>query len=61
MLGRFEGFTDIQWIILKQFLPQSPPKNLKGKPHTPWRKICNSLLWIVATGSRDCDLPKSPN
>jgi hypothetical protein len=35
MLGGFEGFTDIQWIILKQFLAQSPPKNLKGKPYTP--------------------------
>nr|NGY95963.1 hypothetical protein [Neochlamydia sp. AcF84] len=61
MPGRFEGFTDTQWRILQPLLSQNPPKNLKGKPHTPWRKIYNSLFWILITGSRWCDLPKGPN
>ncbi|KIC72483.1 hypothetical protein DB41_KK00090 [Neochlamydia sp. TUME1] len=40
----FEGLTDTQWRILQPLLPQSSSKNLKGKPHNPWRKICDSLF-----------------
>ena len=58
MAGRFEGLEDAQWNLLESFFPKNPSKRLKGKPHTPWRNVCNSLLWILITGSRWCDLPK---
>ena len=56
--NRFEGMNEEQWLILKPLLPQEPKKKKKGKPHTPWRKVCNSLLWMLINGARWCDLPK---
>jgi transposase len=61
MSGRFEGLTDVQWTLLEPLLPKDPLKKGKGKPHAPWRNICNSLFWILITGSRWCDLPQGPN
>lgn len=60
MSGRFEGLTDAQWRLLQPLLPKDPPERPKGKPHTPWRNVCNSLFWILITGSRWCDLPEGP-
>lgn len=57
MSGRFNGLTDNQWKLLEPLLPRFSQKRPRGKPHTPWRKICNSVLWILTTGSRWCDLP----
>ncbi|MGR3951549.1 MAG: transposase [Chlamydia sp.] len=58
MPGQFNGLQDIQWAFLEPLLPPAPLKRKKGKSHTPWRKICNSLFWILITGSRWCDLPR---
>ena len=57
MAGRFNGLTDIQWEILQPLMPKEPSKRPKGKPHTPWRKVCNTIFWIMITGSRWVDLP----
>ena len=46
MTGKFEGLTDVQWDLLKPLMPPDPPKRGKGKPHTPWRKICNTIFWV---------------
>ena len=54
--GRFEGLTKSQWKLLKPLMPEEVRK--KGKPHTPWKKICNSILWILITGARWCDIPR---
>jgi len=56
--NRFEGLSDDQWQLLEIFLPKEPEKRGKGKLHTPWRKVCNSLLWILINGARWCDVPK---
>ncbi|CUI18164.1 putative transposase (plasmid) [Candidatus Protochlamydia naegleriophila] len=56
--NRFEGLSDDQWQVLEIFLPGEAEKRGKGKPHTPWREVCNSLLWILINGARWCDLPK---
>jgi len=55
--NRFEGLSDDQWKVLEDLLPKKPEKKGKGKPHTPWRKVCNSLLWMLINGARWCDLP----
>ena len=56
--ARFEGLTDAQWKILQPLLPKEPAKRGKGSPHAPWRQVCNTILWVLITGSRWCDVPK---
>lgn len=51
--GRFEGLTDAQWLMIEPLLPADPKKRGKGHPHTPWRLVCNTILWVLITGSRD--------
>jgi transposase len=29
-------------------------------PHTPFRQIVNTLLYVLITGCRWCDLPRGP-
>ncbi|MBS4168915.1 transposase [Parachlamydia sp. AcF125] len=53
--GRFEGLTDAQWEILEPFMPEE--KVYAGKPHTPWRKVCNTIFWILINGGRWADVP----
>ena len=55
--GRFNGLTKSQWKLLKPLMPKDDP-NKKGKPHTSWKRICNSILWILITGGRWCDIPR---
>jgi transposase len=55
MAGRFEGLTDIQWEVLEAFMPKEEVS--VGKPHTPWRKVCNTILWILISGGRWIDVP----
>ncbi|MCG6135166.1 MAG: hypothetical protein MET45_10945 [Nostoc sp. LLA-1] len=33
-------------------------KRGKGMPHAPYRHVLNSLLYILITGCRWCDLPR---
>ena len=56
--GRFEGLTDTQWQMIEPLLPREPEQRGKGYPHAPWRQICNTILWVLITGSRWCDIPK---
>lgn len=56
--GRFEGLTDTQWLMIAPLLPMDPEQRGKGHPHTPWRPVCNTILWVLITGSRWCDVPK---
>ncbi|MGR3951389.1 MAG: transposase [Chlamydia sp.] len=58
MRVQFDGLQDIQWEFLEPCITSSATKRRKGKPHTPGRKICNSLFWILITGSRWRDLPR---
>lgn len=56
--GRFNGLTDAQWLIVAPLLPADPEQRGKGHPHTPWRLVCNTILWVLITGSRWCDVPR---
>lgn len=56
--GRCHGLTDAQWLIVAPLLPADPEQRGKGHPHTPWRLVCNTILWVLITGSRWCDVPK---
>lgn len=60
MAGRFEGLTDEQWVLLEPLFPAMPEKRGRGKPPANRRKVLNSILYILITGSRWCDLPQDP-
>jgi len=60
MAGRFEGVSDAHWEAMAPYFPQPPEKRGKGHPPTPARRVVNSILYILITGSRWCDLPREP-
>ncbi|HSX10441.1 MAG TPA: transposase, partial [Chlamydiales bacterium] len=37
-----------------------PVKRTRGKPHTPWRSVMNSILYVLTTGAKWEALPKRP-
>ena len=57
MAGRFEGLSDDQWLVLETLLPADPKKRGRGMPHAPFRCVLNSILYVLITGCRWCDLP----
>lgn len=52
-----QNLTDLQWQVLEPLFP-NPVKRGRGKPHTPWRKVMNSILYVVSTKSKWEALPK---
>jgi transposase len=60
MAGRFEGLSDLEWKLFEDIFPPAPAKRGRGMPPTPVRTIVNSLLYILITGCRWCDLPRGP-
>jgi transposase len=57
MAGRFEGLSDLEWKLFEDLFPK-PEKRGKGMPHCPFRFVINTLLYILITGSRWCDVPR---
>lgn len=57
MAGRFEGLSDLEWKLFEDIFPV-PEKRTKGMPHSPFRNVLNSLIYILITGCRWCDLPR---
>lgn len=57
MAGRFEGLSDLEWKLFEDIFPTSD-KQSRGMPHVPFRYVLNSLLYILITGCRWCDLPQ---
>ena len=60
MAGRFEGLSDSEWRLFEDILPPAPLKRRRGMPHAPFRQLLNTLLYILITGSRCCDVPHGP-
>jgi transposase len=56
MAGRFEGLSDLEWKLFEDIMP--PRTKRRGQRGTPMRYILNSLIYILITGCRWCDLPK---
>ena len=57
MAGRFEGLSDLEWKLFEDIFPEKPQKRSRGMPPVPFRYVLNSLLYILITGCRWCDLP----
>ena len=58
MAGRFEGVSDLEWRLFEDVFPPAPSKRGRGMPHASFRKILNTLLYILITGCRWCDVPR---
>ena len=58
MAGRVEGVSDGEWRLFEDVFPSTPTKRGRGMPHAPFRKILNTLLYVLITGCRWCDVPR---
>jgi transposase len=58
MAGRFEGVTEDQWKVLNLLIPEEP--YIFGRPHPDRRKLLNTILYVLITGCRWCDVPIGP-
>ena len=59
MAGQFEGLSDIEWKLFSK-LSTVLGKRGKGKPPTDPRCALNTLLYLLFTGCRWCDVPRGP-
>ncbi len=59
-MSSYEPLTDVQWNHLESLFPK-PVKRGRGKPHTPWRAVLNSILFVLMTGAKWGALPKTPD
>ena len=60
MAGTFEGLTELEWKLLADIFPPALPNRGRGLPHTPFRNVVNTWLYVLITGGRWCDLPRGP-
>ncbi|MGQ9513507.1 MAG: transposase, partial [Thermoproteota archaeon] len=52
--------TDEQWAILKPLIPKPPRRSdNRGRPWKDSRAVLDGVLWILKTGARWQDLPKT--
>jgi transposase len=58
-MNHFDGLTDEQWKEVEPLFPK-PEKRGRGKPHTPWRKVLNTILYFHLSNTKWCQLPKGP-
>jgi transposase len=60
MAGTFDGLSDLEWKLVAELFPLAPTTRGRGMPHTPFRKVVNTLLYVLITGCRWGDLPRGP-
>lgn len=60
MAGRLEGLSDLEWRLFEDVFPPAPPRRSRGMPHAPFQKVLNTLLYVLITGCRWCDIPRGP-
>ena len=51
--------TDEQWFLIADLLEPPPPSTAGGRPWTNSRACLEGILWVLRTGARWKDLPKS--
>ena len=58
MTQEYHPLTDLQWQLLAPLFSK-PIKKGRGKPHTPWRSVLNSILAVLHTKAKWSALPKT--
>lgn len=56
----FTQLSDKQWKSIESLTNWSPPP-VGGVPRADFRKVWNSILFILTRGCRWIDLPRNPN
>jgi len=51
--------TDEQWLLIADLFPHEPPDRKGGRPRVAPRLCVEGILWVLRTGARWKDLPKS--
>ncbi len=60
MAKHFICLSDSQWATIQKLVNWVPPPQ-RGVPRTDFRKIWNSILFILTRGCRWVDIPKNPD
>ena len=58
MAACFEGLRNLEWSLFKNIFPKPPEKREGGMPHSSFRYVLNTLLYIFITGCHWCHVPK---
>jgi transposase len=61
MAGTFDGLSDLEGKLFADLFPPEPTRRGRGMPHTSFRQVVNTVLYILSTGCRWCDLPRGPH
>lgn len=56
----YEPLTELQWQLFEPLFPKII-KRTRGKPHTPWRQVLNSILFVLLTKAKWGSLPTTPD
>ncbi len=60
MASKFTPLSDVQYQSLLDLMNWVPPLE-RGTPRTPFRKIWNSIFYLLANGCRWEDIPVNSN
>lgn len=55
-MPHFTGFKMEEWRLLESFIPPEPIQRRRGMPHTSWKMVLNSIVYVLFTESRCCDI-----
>ena len=59
MSGRFDGLDDQLWTQMLEAFPESERvRRGRGMPRVGLRQALNSVLYVLITGCRWCDIPE---
>jgi len=56
-MSNYQPLLDSEWEQIAPLFP-NPVKRTRGKPHTAWRSVVNSILYVLLTGQKWASLPK---
>ena len=51
--------TDEQWLLISDFFPVPSPDPRGGRPRVDARRCLEGILWVLRSGARWKDLPRS--
>ena len=51
--------TDEQWLLISEVFPVPVPDPRGGRPRTDARRCLEGILWVLRSGARWKDLPRS--
>ncbi len=56
-MGNFIGLNDQEWAVVEHLIPYRWGITQSGTQPLHPRKILNTLIWMLTTGARWCDVP----